>query len=63
MPIYDVQQLDAEFEKATNDLEVVDEIPVVGRATFNDVEMHLDLLGIEYDEDENVLYLNMGARR
>ena len=64
MPIYDCQQLDGELTKATNDVENLDETPVVGRVTLkNNEETHLDLLGVEYDEDENVLYFNMGLRR
>jgi hypothetical protein len=63
MPIYDCEQLDSELTKATNDLEELGEVPVMGRVTVEDKEVELDLLGVEYDEDANVLYFNMGARR
>jgi len=63
MPIYDAEQLEAEVENAIEELEEGIQSPDVrGRVTLGGAELLLDLLGIEYDEEDNIMWLNLGSR-
>jgi hypothetical protein len=61
--IYDVQQLDDNLDGEMTSMEEPSETPVMGRATIDGEEREFDLLGLEYEEDANVMYINLGPRR
>jgi len=61
MPLYDVDDL---MNAVENDAEHLEgDTPVIGCISDGSAETFLDLLGFEYSEETNVLYLNLGPRR